>query len=104
MKIKKQTKIWTCRDGRRIRICDMSTEHLINAIRFCETRARAHDAAFLLMANPFHGEEAWAAFEEAQDRVLKGEDSTDPSHIHPLYESLLLERNRRTEQLAENIK
>jgi len=33
MKIRKQTKIWVTRDGRKIRICDMSDGHLKNTIK-----------------------------------------------------------------------
>ena len=32
---------WTCKDGRVVRVVDMTDEHLVNAIRFCE-RAAEH--------------------------------------------------------------
>jgi len=39
-KIRKVTTIWKTREGKKIRICDMTDEHLLNAIKFCELRAK----------------------------------------------------------------
>ncbi len=36
---RKITKIWTTAEGKEIRICDMTDEHLHNAIAFCERTA-----------------------------------------------------------------
>jgi len=36
MTIRKQTKIWKTRDGRKVRICDMTDEHLMNTIKYLE--------------------------------------------------------------------
>lgn len=36
--VKKQTKLWTQGDGKKIRVCDMSDQHLNNAIQLLEDR------------------------------------------------------------------
>lgn len=38
MKIRKQTKKWRTKDGRLIRICDMSDSHLVNTIQLIRKR------------------------------------------------------------------
>ena len=38
--MRKQTKIWKCQDGRRVRVCDMSDSHLNNTIKMLEKCAK----------------------------------------------------------------
>ena len=34
--MRKVTKKWTCKDGSKVRICDMSDTHLVNAYKFLD--------------------------------------------------------------------
>lgn len=40
-RLKPITTVWTCRDGRKVRVCDMTDAHLVNTIRLCDRTARA---------------------------------------------------------------
>lgn len=45
-KIRKQTLKWKTKDGRKIRICDMEDNHLINAARYLEREAAKYSLAY----------------------------------------------------------
>jgi len=40
--IRKQTKLWKTKSGRKVRICDMSDDHLLNTIRMLKRNAEAY--------------------------------------------------------------
>jgi hypothetical protein len=86
---RKVTKIWTTRDGRKLRICDMSDSHLIRAIKLCE---RSHRAAQLQLPYPeFNGEMAQFY---AESDWMRFQDS-GPEESAPLYLDLCAEADRR---------
>lgn len=95
--IRKQTKIWTTKDGTRLRICDMTDGHLNAAIELLERLAQAQEAeameAGYAMLNFLSGEMAIDDVERNLDYLEA--HGIDPSEINPLYENLILERERR---------
>jgi len=96
--MKKQTKLWTTKDGRRIRICDMSDDHLDNTIKLLDRMAKAAESQTIVkgfkMLNILHGEMAIDSVEREIDRVM--EYGIDPCEISPLYENLTMEQLRRS--------
>lgn len=101
MAIRKQTKSWKTRHGARVRVCDMTDTHLLNAeamcrrnyFRFCdEVASAAYDYAF--SASTPDG--ASMAAEQAADSAA--EEAINQDQIGewcPVYPSLLLEIERR---------
>ena len=107
MKIRKQTKIWVTRDGRKIRICDMTDGHLQNTINMLY-RAYRYDLqnyqinlCNYLGTNPPEGAELCAERELEQiERLLDGSDEyTDfeesAESSLPILKSMLQEQIRR---------
>jgi len=87
--MRKVTKVWTTGDGQKIRICDMSNEHLLNAIAYCE---RSHEAAQRTMEPPvFQGEMAQMCADRDFDLFQEG----GPEESFPLYLDLHAEAERR---------
>lgn len=104
--IRKQTKVWTTRDGRKVRVCDMDDVHLENTIRMLNRVAnfRKDDTILSAMAveSTLQGEMALLCIE--QD-IARTEDA-DPSEFlerPDLYEALLLERERRKEKSQRQV-
>ena len=93
LRCRKQTKLWTCKDGTRIRICDMTNAHLLNAIAFLDRHTAGVETALVTAPNPFTGDIASDLFDQEQDTVL--EEGLDPSDVTPLYDNLIAERERR---------
>jgi hypothetical protein len=91
----KVTKKWTTRDGQRIRICDMTDEHLLNTIRLCQ---RAHERAKLEIPYPdFCGDMAQFYAEREFDNFLE----SGPEVAFPLYPDLVDEAYRRRLDIEE---
>lgn len=93
--IRKQTKLWTMRDGRKIRICDMGDEHLVNAIRMVERNSesrRQHAlSAGYQMECMLQGEMALMCIER---EICAMEE--DPDMFLPgIFQNLCLEASRR---------
>gem|GEM_PF-1954717 len=95
--IKKQTKLWTTKDKRKIRICDMDDQHLENTINMIERTAskmtdEALNAGYRLLCI-LQGE---MAIESVEDEIIALEMyGIEPDKICPLYENLCLEKERR---------
>ena len=95
MKIRKQTKLWTTKDGRRVRICDLHDTHLVNTINMLRRVAAAKQvqtSLFYTVGPQPSGEMAQACYEDEQQRAW---DATWEDYVHRLYPSLLLDFARR---------
>jgi len=93
LRVKKVTKIWKCKDGTRVRICDMADSHLANAMKMLEQMARQREHQFVMADNPFQGEIAAEMFDGEQSAVL--EEGMDVSDVYPIYDDLFAEAQRR---------
>lgn len=93
---RKVTKLWKCKDGRKVRICDMTDSHLDNAIAMMERMARAvHPllvAQAYAIASCLQGEMASYYAEQDIDRL---EHSEPEELLPPIYDDLISERDRR---------
>ena len=86
---RKVTKVWTTREGERVRICDMTDEHLRNAIASCE---RLHAQAQSGLPFPiFGGDMAQFCAERDYDSF----QASGPEESFPLYLDLCDEQLRR---------
>lgn len=95
--MRKQTKIWTCKDGTRLRICDMEDSHLDNAIRLIERMAEARTGELVTSGYQalgcLQGEMALDSIE--RELGYLEQYGLEPSEINPLYDNLILEKQRR---------
>jgi len=95
--LRKQTKVWVTKDGRRIRICDMTDEHLVNTIKMLERATEIKEncqiAQGYAMLGFVNGDMAQLAVD--QDLRALEEDGLDPAEEFPIYEALTLEAMRR---------
>jgi len=64
--VRKQTKLWTQKNGDKIRICDMSDSHIVNTVRMIKRKAEFKkmqvDVGFLSCGRP-QGDMAQDAFD-----------------------------------------
>lgn len=87
--MRKVTKLWRCKDGRKIRICDMDDGHLANCIALLE---RAADKIRFTTPYPcFNGEMAQFFAEQDWDRL----QSAGTEEFFPIYVDMLDEQERR---------
>jgi len=95
--MRKQTKLWTMRDGKKIRICDMSDSHLINTIdmleRGAESRMKA-DLDFYMNCEEPNGEMALVEFDRQFDSMLEVDIG---DYLSDIYWDLQAELERRKE-------
>lgn len=96
--IRKQTALWTTKNGTKLRICDMGDSHLVNAIKLCQRKAASElteeiGAAYGVLAG-LNGE--MAQFYCEQD-IARMEESHPDDFLEsfPLFEKLCLEAERR---------
>jgi hypothetical protein len=96
--MRKQTAVWTTKQGEKIRICDMKDSHLINTIKLLRRNAatRIHQelqAAYSCLAG-LRGEMAQFYCERDIDRL----EEMDPDVLlrnYEIYEKLTKEAERR---------
>ena len=104
--MRKQTKRWTMKDKKKIRICDMTDSHLANAIVMLEKLAKIAEPEYESAAWSFlcslRGEYAIMAAEQEIDNLM--ENGLDPCEINPLYENLIEEQTRRMMKMEEEKK
>jgi hypothetical protein len=95
MKIQKVTKIWTTKNGGKIRICDMTDSHLNNTIAMIERKA---ENTFLevMSSYPSFGGEMAQYYAEQEWESMANQGEIDPNEISSLYDDLIREQNRRS--------
>jgi len=101
--IRKQTRKWTMKDGRKIRICDMTDSHLENTLRMLRRYAEAKyhvaisDRWRLLCS--LQGEMAQDIVE--QELMVLEEEGDWSGFVPPIFESLEMDFFRRRGYSAE---
>ncbi len=97
--IRKQTAVWTCRDGRKVRVCDMDDRHLLNTIAMMERNAAKELAecisAAYSMAAGLQGEMASYYADQDIDRMERTSPEEYLEREMPIYEKLMAEKERR---------
>ena len=95
--MRKQTKLWKPKDGKKLRICDMTDNHLNNTITFLKRQAKAvtSDAIFsgYSILNCLQSEMAIDCLE--RDLSYLEEYGLEPSDFCSLYSNLVDEKERR---------
>ena len=95
MSLRRQTKKWQTKDGRKLRICDMDDGHLVNAMRMLRKYAkllRLKTVHFYVRCVGPTGEMAQVAFDEELDRVLS---SGDEDYLPEIYDNMVADCQRR---------
>lgn len=93
--MRKQTKLWTTKDGRRIRICDMEDDHLLHTIRLLQRVAetkRIKSVVFYTTCEQPTSDGALDCFNREFDSVM---DAELEDYLPRIYENLGAEVNRR---------
>jgi len=96
MSIRKQTKLWTTKTGRKIRICDMSDSHLLNAVKMLRRYAKsAYENAITngyYLLGSLQGE---AAIDHLEDQLMSLEEESPDEFLPDIYWNMLDECERR---------
>lgn len=96
-KTRKSTKLWTMKDGTKIRMCDMDDSHLINTIKMLQRYAKHKEEQYIkagyMMLAGLQGEMAIDTVERDLDGLQ--ENGLDPSEVCPIYADLTMEATRR---------
>lgn len=97
----KQTKQWTTRDGRKVRICDMDDGHLINTIAMLQRAAEAerinNSVYYAVCAGPT-ADMASLAFDQECDAIW-GSEWKD--WVPEIYDNLVADAERRGLEIPE---
>lgn len=86
-------KMWTCKDGRKIRIKDMTDSHLINTVNLLERKAL--EFKYNVPYPNFQGEMAQFCAEQEFDNLMESDASEIASSECPVYDDLVDEINHR---------
>jgi hypothetical protein len=89
---KKQTARWKTANGEKVRICDMTDDHLFNTILFLEKRAKQMVRKFLTM-NPPHGDVATVLFDSMVEELSEPDAWMD--EVPPIYWKMKEDAKRR---------
>ena len=89
----KVTKQWTCRDGSKVRICDMTDSHIKNTIAMLERSYRHGLNTMYSIYGGLQGEEAIACL----DRDIWEAEEIGPAYVNEIYDDLTLDLQRRAE-------
>lgn len=90
-----RTKQWTTKEGKKIRVMDMSDSHLVNTIKFLRKAASARISSDIDMAistPPMNGEMAQELFEQGFEELLK---ETWQDRVPTIYLDMEEEAERR---------
>ena len=93
--MRKQTSLWTQRDGERIRVCDMGDGHLLATLKMLERYAmrKKHSSDMLMLGGPqLLGEHAQDAFDCECDDVW---DTPWEEYLPPIYFAMQKDAQRR---------
>ena len=94
--MRKCTKIWTTREGKKIRVCDMTTSHLESTIKMLRDKAlfqhgcALHEGYALLGC--LHGE---MAIESVENDLLRLEEDGYEALLPEIYYDMRTELSRR---------
>lgn len=93
--IRKQTKLWTTKEGDRIRLCDLEDSHLLNILNMLRRRASYisdfRTRSFLSLPEP-SSDHAQDCYDMELDQLME-EDVED--ELPPIFHNLTLECIRR---------
>lgn len=93
------TRIWKCKDGRKVRVCDMTDSHLLNTIAMLERNASALLAQEISAAysclSMLQGEMATYYCERDIDRLEETSPGEFLEATQPIYTHLCNEADRR---------
>lgn len=88
-------KLWTMRDGTKIRIKDMGDSHLLNTIAMLERVAGRRKAMALCSFPSFNGEMAQFFAEQDWDSLDQTSNEEYAAQIFPIYNDMVDESARR---------
>lgn len=95
--MKKEDPTWKTKDGRVVRVCDMTDSHLLNTIRFLE---RQHAQLMFTIPYPnFNGEMAQICAEQEWEQL----QNSNPEDTYPILSVMYEEVERRNIKIEDEI-
>ncbi len=99
--IRPQKAVWTCKDGRKVLVCDMDDRHLLNTIALLERHYASNCVQLACSAWAYASDApdgaAYAA-EQAASQSIDEASKPTPECVaaeYPIYAALITERERR---------